>query len=319
MSTEIAKRQEGGELTAVQVDMVRQHVAPQLNDSELAYFLEVARSVGLNPLRKQIYAVKRGNRFTTQVSIDGYRAIAHRTGQLVGCSEPEFTYDSNGRLYSAKVTVKRLHPSGLVCEYAHVAFFDEYCQTDKSGRATGLWPKMPHTMLAKCAEACAHRKGFPEELAGIYTTEEMMQADNTVPLAEPGPQAIEVTPTKEPKPAPEPPKEPKKKPPYDGDWPRTHKRFCAALTDRGATYKDVADWCMEQQFGRPSTWPEKSREQFIGEWEAEHAALFKAWLAVKNGEMVEAEVVEEPEPPKATEGMKDWKPEPVPKDEDLPF
>ena len=59
-----------------------------------------------------------------------------------------------------------------------IALFSEYAAKTKSGGLTKFWATMPALMIAKVAEALALRKAFPQELSGLYTTEEMSQADN---------------------------------------------------------------------------------------------------------------------------------------------
>jgi phage recombination protein Bet len=173
-----------------QVAIIKDQIAKGASDEELSYFLEVCRLTGLNPLQKQIYAVMRWSdgkqRMTIQTGIDGYRLLAARSHELAGIDDAVYDRDDNEHPNRATVTVYRkpqLH--GERVAYTATARWSEYVQTTKDGasrRPCGL--KMPYLMLAKCAEALALRKAFPAELSGLYTADEMAQADNAAILSE---------------------------------------------------------------------------------------------------------------------------------------
>lgn len=179
--------------SAEQSAVLRQSgIGDDVTAAELAGFLHLCQRTGLDPFSRQIYLIGRKDRkagrvvFTPQTGIDGYRVIAQRvTGQTGGTYGYEDTLwcDAAGRWRdvwlddappaAAKVTVIR---NGA--RFSAVARFSEYAQTFPDGNLIGLWAKMPAGQIAKCCEALALRKAFPHDLAGVYTAEEMAQADN---------------------------------------------------------------------------------------------------------------------------------------------
>jgi hypothetical protein len=116
-----------------------------------------------------------------QTGIDGYRLLAERTQRYAPGPEPTFTYDSDGRVLSAKATVRKL-VAGQWFDVSATALYSEFVARKKDGQPNQFWATKPHLMLAKCAEALALRRAFPDALSGIYTNEEMEQADNGLPV-----------------------------------------------------------------------------------------------------------------------------------------
>jgi len=164
---------EPDKLTAQELQTLKATFAKDATNEEFGMFLEVCKFAGLNPFLRQVHFVKRGGIGTIQTGIDGYRTMAEETGEYAGQEEPVYVYNEDGSLKTATVRVYRKgweHPTGAT------AFWTEYAQVF-NGKLGAMWEKMPHVMLAKCAEASALRKAFPRRMSGIYTDEEMQQAD----------------------------------------------------------------------------------------------------------------------------------------------
>jgi phage recombination protein Bet len=157
-------------ITSEQVDLIKSQVAVGATDNELRLFLYVADKSGLDPVTKQIYFIKRGGKMTIQTAIDGFRAIADRTGQYSSSDEPIFEEIGNNPV-KATVTVGKV-VQGVEGKFTASARWSEYYPEKNAF----MWDKMPHTMLGKCAEALALRKAFPAQLSGLYTGDEMDQA-----------------------------------------------------------------------------------------------------------------------------------------------
>lgn len=202
-----------------QLALIRRTVAADTNDDEFNLFAHTARHLRLDPLRRQIYAfvynkdkpAKR--RMSIVVAIDGFRAIADRTGAYrPDEDEPSFELDPGLKgpsnpagLVKATVRVHK-HAHGAWHKVTASAYWEEYAplkeewsevvrkdtgqtwpdgnpkyRVDPAPGATkvstldtsGNWGKMPRLMLAKVAEALAIRKAWPDDLANVYAPEEV--------------------------------------------------------------------------------------------------------------------------------------------------
>lgn len=180
---------QNSKLTREQIDLLKKTVAKGSSDDEFALFIELCNHTGLNPFARQIYCLQRRtkndagewvNAMVAQTGIDGLRLIAERTGKYRGQTIPLFA-DRGGN--ERKVWLDPKVPpvacivgilkEGFTEPLFAVALYEEYVQRTRDGSPNKMWKEKPTIMLAKCAEALALRKAFPQELSGIYAEDEM--------------------------------------------------------------------------------------------------------------------------------------------------
>ena len=145
------------------------------------------KAAGLDPMQKPVHIVPMWDskakrmRDVIMPGVGLYRTQASRAG-CIGVSEPEFgpeIKESVGGVEITypkwcRVTAKRRLPSGEIAEFTAKEFWlENYATAGKDSMApNAMWKRRVYAQLAKCAEAQALRKAFPE-VGSMPTADEM--------------------------------------------------------------------------------------------------------------------------------------------------
>lgn len=184
---------------------------PGASDASIDMVLSYCQAAGLDPMTKPVHIVPmkvkigenpdgtpvNGMRDVVMPGIGLYRINASRTGQYAGCSEPEFgptcTMESvrdvwsdgpNGRRQKTQKAIQLHYPEwcrvtvlkllgNQVVEFSAKEYWLENYASKSDGSPNAMWEKRAFGQLAKCAEAQALRKAFPEAVGSQPTAEEM--------------------------------------------------------------------------------------------------------------------------------------------------
>lgn len=218
------------------VEVLSGSLYPGAAHNSVVMVLAYCQAAHLDPMLKPVHIVPvyqkgRGMVDVVMPGIGLYRIQAARTGQYAGISDPEFGPPITANLAGAevtypewcRVTVKRQMSNGLVAEFtASERWMENYAT---SGRDTiapnAMWKRRAYAQLAKCAEAQALRKAFPE--VGSAPTADEMEGKSFEEAAK------DVSPSRQAQPDPD------AKPPYPDELLAENIEKWQPLIDAGRT------------------------------------------------------------------------------------
>lgn len=162
------------------IGVLENSLYPGAQRNSIKMIIGYCRASSLDPMQKPVHIVPiwdskaQTMRDVVMPGIGLYRSQASRSGEYAGVTEPDFGEDVTETLGGAEITypkwcrvvVKRLLPNGTIVEFAAKELWKENYAVkggkDKSIAPNAMWSRRPYAQLAKCAEAQALRKAFPE-------------------------------------------------------------------------------------------------------------------------------------------------------------
>jgi phage recombination protein Bet len=174
--------------------LIRQTVAKGANDSEFKLLLYTATKYDLDPLVKQIWCVKYGDKpAAIYTSRDGFLHLAHKSGQFDGM-ETTALRNAKGELTGARCSVWR---KGCGRPFVVEVALSEYFVKQNQGDKPNQWAIRPETMIKKVAESQCLRRAF--DISGLYEPGEIAEEAEYVettarPVEAPAAEPVELRP-----------------------------------------------------------------------------------------------------------------------------
>lgn len=217
--SKVVEFQVNGESVKLTTTMVKNYLTNgngNVTDQEVAMFINLCKYQKLNPLIKDAYLIKYGNQPATIVtSKDAIMKRAmrnpnyagHQAGVIVLNPETgELTNRTGAMVLPGEQVVggwAKTYVKGYDVPIETTVGFDEYAGKKSDGTLNTMWASKPGVMIRKVALAACLREAFPEELQGMYASEETgTDIDDTMAMP------IEIPdqpdPQEQPEPIPEP-------------------------------------------------------------------------------------------------------------------
>jgi phage recombination protein Bet len=171
------------------IETLEASLYPGASHNSIKLAIGYCKASNLDPMQKPVHIVPIWDknigkmRDVIMPGVGLYRTQAARSGLYAGMTEAEFGPDVTENLAGvtvtfpqwARVVVKKLLPNGTIAEFSAKEYWKENYATAKRDtlQPNAMWKKRPYGQLAKCAEAQALRKAFPESVGSAPTAEEM--------------------------------------------------------------------------------------------------------------------------------------------------
>lgn len=179
---------------------------PNVTDQEVVMFINLCKYQKLNPLIKDAYLIKYGNKPATIVTskdailkraVKNPRYQGHQAGVVVGKSNGTIEYRIGSFVMPDELLIGGWAKT-YVKDYQNpievAVAFKEYAGYTKEGKLNSMWAAKPAVMIRKVALAASLREAFPEDMQGMYAAEEVGENERTDPVIVQEQEIVEVQP-----------------------------------------------------------------------------------------------------------------------------